>query len=184
MKKLLRIVVIGLLLSYNANADNISEFEVDGMSIGESALKYFSKSELKKNKQKNWYKKNNYSTSTINEINISYKTKDKKYLIVSLEKYEYMNIDKCLKKLPEEFESIKNLFGTNIEIKGPTRTKHWADKSKMSWYEGYYFYFPNKDTISVECYNWSDKITSQEGWTDHIRFMITANEFNNFLRNQ
>ena len=48
MKKLLGIVVLGLLLNFNVNADNISEFELDGMSIGESALKYFSKSEIKK----------------------------------------------------------------------------------------------------------------------------------------
>ncbi|WP_415304583.1 hypothetical protein [Candidatus Pelagibacter sp. Uisw_090] len=59
MKKLLEIIVLGLILSGNAYADNISDFEIKGMSIGESALKYFSKSELKRNNQKNWYNKNN-----------------------------------------------------------------------------------------------------------------------------
>ena len=182
-KRLIEILVLYLLLSFSAIADNISEYEVDGMSIGESALKYFSKSKLEKNKQ-NWYRKNNYSTSTINEINISYKTNDKEYLIVSLEKFEFMNIDECLKKLPGEYQSVKNLFGTNIKVEGPTRNIHWADKSKKSWYEGYYFYFPNNDVVSIECYNWSDKITSNEGWTDHIRFMVVADDFSKFLKKQ
>ena len=46
MKKLLVIVVLGLLLSFNANADDIKDFQIEGISIGESALKYFSTSEL------------------------------------------------------------------------------------------------------------------------------------------
>ena len=184
MKKILGFMFLCFVMSYNVNADDISEFQINGMSIGDSGLKYFSESELKNNRQKKWYNKNNYSTSTINGINVSYKTKDKEYLIVSLEKSETMNIDKCLERLPKEYELIKNLFRANVEIKGPIKTKHWADKSKMSWYEGYYFYFPNKDIISVECYNWSDKITSNKGWGDHLRVMITAKEFNNFLANQ
>ena len=184
MKKLLGVIVLGLLLGGSTYADNISDFEIGGMSIGESALKYFSTSELKRNKQKNWYNKDNYSTSTINEINISYKTKDKKYLIVALETYEFMDIKTCLEKLPKEFDSLKDLFGTKVKIIGPTRTKHWADKSNNSWYEGYYFNFQSKDSISVECYNWSDKITAKEGWEDHLRFIIRTNEFNNFLKNQ
>ena len=183
MKKILGIVVLGLLLSGSAFSDSISDFEIEGMSIGESALNYFSKSELKSNKQ-NWYKKNNYSTSTINGNNISYKTNDKKYLIEALETGELIDIDKCLEKLPKEFNSLKDIFGTNIEIIGPTRTKHWADKSNNSWYEGYYFEFPNKDTISIECYNWSDEITSKKGWKDNLRFIIRTNEFNDFLISQ
>ena len=48
---------------------------------------------------------------SLNEINISYKTKDKKYLIVALETYEFMDIKICLEKLPKEFDSLKDLFG-------------------------------------------------------------------------
>ena len=41
MKKLLWIVVLGLLLSTNAYADDISDFQIEGMSLGDSALKYY-----------------------------------------------------------------------------------------------------------------------------------------------
>ena len=43
MKKLLGVVVLGLLLSLSAKADNIKEFEIEGMSIGDSLLKFMTK---------------------------------------------------------------------------------------------------------------------------------------------
>ena len=55
MKRLLGIVVLGLLLSTNAYADDISDFQIEGMSLGDSALKYYSEDEIIANKQ-NWYK--------------------------------------------------------------------------------------------------------------------------------
>ena len=51
MKKLLGIVVLGLLLSSNAYADNIGDFQIEGISIGDSILDYYSKKEIKKNKK-------------------------------------------------------------------------------------------------------------------------------------
>ena len=49
MKKLLGIVVLGLLfLSAPSYADDIKDFEIEGMSIGDSLLDYFSEEEIKK----------------------------------------------------------------------------------------------------------------------------------------
>ena len=36
MKKLLGIVVLGFLLNFNVNADDIKDFHIDGISIGDS----------------------------------------------------------------------------------------------------------------------------------------------------
>ena len=48
MKKLLGIVVLGLFLITPSQADDISDFEIEGMSIGDSLLDYFSESKIKK----------------------------------------------------------------------------------------------------------------------------------------
>ena len=48
MKKVLGILVLGLLLSGNAKADNISDFQIEGISIGDSLLKYYSEKDIKK----------------------------------------------------------------------------------------------------------------------------------------
>ena len=49
MKKLLRIVVLSLLLTLSAKANDIRDFEIEGMSIGDSALDFFTNDTLKNN---------------------------------------------------------------------------------------------------------------------------------------
>ena len=65
------LAVLVLIFSFQSwtKADDISDFEIEGMSIGDSALKYYSESQIKANKQ-NWYKGKKYSTSAINDIQI------------------------------------------------------------------------------------------------------------------
>jgi len=51
MKKLLGILVLGLFLITPSQADDIKDFEIEGMSIGDSLLDYFSANEIKNNKK-------------------------------------------------------------------------------------------------------------------------------------
>jgi len=46
MKKFLGIIVLGLLLTTPSQADDIRDFQIEGMSIGNSALDYFSEEEI------------------------------------------------------------------------------------------------------------------------------------------
>ena len=41
-------MVLGLLLSLNVNADDIKDFQIEGISIGDSLLKYYSEKDIKK----------------------------------------------------------------------------------------------------------------------------------------
>ena len=43
MKKLLGIIVLGLLLSGNVHATKISDYQVAGFSVGDSALDFYTK---------------------------------------------------------------------------------------------------------------------------------------------
>ena len=57
MKKFLAIFVLGLLLITPSQADDIRDFQIEGISIGDSLLDFFSKEEIE-NKRK-FYKKRN-----------------------------------------------------------------------------------------------------------------------------
>ena len=48
MNRLILILILTLSLQSWTKADDISEFEIEGMSIGDSALDFFSESEIKK----------------------------------------------------------------------------------------------------------------------------------------
>ena len=50
MKKFLWIMVLGLFLITSSRADNLSDFQIEGMSIGDSLLDYFSEKVIEKNK--------------------------------------------------------------------------------------------------------------------------------------
>ena len=176
MKRLLLILILTFSSQSWTKADDIRDFQIEGMSIGDSALDYFSKSKIKANK-KSWYKGKKYSTSAINDIQISYKTKDSEYILVSLDKAETMDISKCSKEITLVVDDVSGFFSDKVKLHGPERSKHWADKSKKSWYDTYSFIFPNKDYIFVECYNWSKNVS----WEDHLRVRIVSKEFLSFL---
>ena len=46
MKRLLEIIILFLILINPLKADDIQSFEIDGMSIGDSLLKYFNEKEI------------------------------------------------------------------------------------------------------------------------------------------
>ena len=172
-------ILIFLLINLNVFADDIKEFKINEMSIGDSALKYYSKNQIKSSKQ-NWYKRKQYSTSARDGIQFSYKTKDSEYILAEISKTDVMDISQCLNELTPLADNISSLFSNKIKRKGPTITKHWADKSKKSLMHQYKFTFPNNDYIAVECYDWSKNVS----WNDHLRVRIVTNKFDKFLRKQ
>ena len=52
MKKLLTILIAVCLWCQNAQSDDIQDFEIEGLSVGESLLKHYSKVEIKNKSSK------------------------------------------------------------------------------------------------------------------------------------
>ncbi|MDA9745154.1 hypothetical protein N9U89_00545 [Candidatus Pelagibacter sp.] len=100
MKKILYFLILGLLLSVNLKADDITEFQIEGISVGETLLNFMSLKEIKKakrDKKNNIYYDNKSFVSIMsskkifanlkiyNDLYIALKTKDDEYIIHSLE---------------------------------------------------------------------------------------------------
>ena len=90
MKKLLAIVVLGLFLITPSWADDISEFQIEGMSIGDNALDYFSKNQIEEDKV-NYYKDNEFSVSLLSisnniydKVEIHYKINEQKFILYGI----------------------------------------------------------------------------------------------------
>jgi hypothetical protein len=112
MKKLLEIIVLGLLLSGNANADNIKDFQIEGMSIGDSLLKYYSEKDIKKSiDKKQGYKDKSFVRGVICKSNAKHSfCKVKKDLVT------YDAVQFHFKKKDKEYElfmisGIKDFIG-------------------------------------------------------------------------
>jgi len=152
----MRIFIAALVFIFSlqswTKADDIRDFEIEGMSIGDSLLDHFSEEEIL-SKKKNWFKSNKFSVAAgmvlpsfeiYDSVQIGYKIKDKKFLIGGLEGYIFFsgdnkNIKNCYKKQNEIIDEISNLF-PNAK-KGEKKTfKHPApDNENMITNISFYF---------------------------------------------
>ena len=88
MKKILGIVFLVILLSTSAHTDNINDFKIENISIGDSALDYFAESQIE-DSELDWfnYSYKEYSTSLLpgkgiyDWFKISYKSDDDNFII-------------------------------------------------------------------------------------------------------
>ena len=64
MRIFLTVLILIFSLQSWTKADDISDFQIEGMSIGDSLLDYFSEKEIKKNLV-TYYKDNTFSTTDI-----------------------------------------------------------------------------------------------------------------------
>ena len=196
------LAVLVLIFSFQSwtKADDISDFEIEGMSVGESALEYFTKNELSNEEDLIIYKsKNNklfkFQTFSYRDyqipkefliyenIEMHFKKNDNKYIIKSVGGLLYFRNDlkNCLKKKDEIVSNISNAFKDTKKIiidlepwldrdpSGDTKTAH------------VYFNFKSGAYIEVACYDWSDKITEEVGYQDHLKVLLKSNDFDSLF---
>jgi len=183
------IAVLVLIFSVQSwtKADDIRDFEIEGISIGDSALDYFSKEDIIKN-SKPYYKNkkftpvenNNYPFfKTYFAVDFNFKTGDSKYKIHSLRgviDYRNKSVSECKKKLREIFKEISINF-QKWEKKNITTVNHMADPSGKSKYISGSFW-SDQGIISVSCSDYSE----ETGWMDHLGVAIKTRDFNKWLK--
>ena len=131
MRTILAILVIIFIFQTWTKADEISDFEIEGMSIGDSLLIYMNEKIIKKeinNKDITMYYENKYVSistwdirhkfKTYDDVGVVFNPQDKKYTIVSLEGTLYFKspkIIKCYKKQNQIVNEIKNSLSISFE---------------------------------------------------------------------
>ena len=168
-------------------ADDIRNLEIEGMSIGDSALNFFNNQEIENNKKK-WFKSNKYSISVMrsnkfeifDKIQIVYKNSDSKKKLVAIDGLvDYEDIKLCYKKLDDIKEEISSVT-TNLTSLGKLTYKHTGDPGGKSTVTDYNFVNENEDEIQVACYDYSEEF----GAKDHLRVGIRLIEYRVFLREE
>ena len=182
------IALLVLIFSFQSwtKADDIRDFEIEGMSIGDSALEYFSENDIKKY-SKNYFKKKEYtpvepanksSYNTYDYVDFSFKTKDKKYLIVRLsgailfKKNEIENCLKMQKKIVEEISLVVNKKKAIIYNK-----PYLGDESNKSRHHQAIYWLDTGDAIDVSCYDYDKSFNS----TNHLAVRVALKEYVDFL---
>ena len=187
MKRLLLILILTFNFQSWTKADDIRDFEIEGMSVGDSLLNYVNEDQIKSEKffytqakenkkfsHFNFFKVNNYD-----KVNVGFKDKDNNFIIKKISGYLWFdnNVKKCLKKKDEVVESLQSLF-TNIKVENYEKTEHFADKDSYTYDS--IFRFPGEfpqDNIRVSCYDWSKNLP----YIDHLNVSIVLSEYDKWL---
>ena len=181
MKKLSTYLFL-ILFSFSAPsyADDISEFEIEGISIGDNVSEFFTEMQIIQNTEK-YHTNNKFITLEFNNLDslktygalqLAYKSENKIISeITGLISYEH-NIEDCYEKM----DAITNDILNSINIIDKTDKivqklrQDSSGKSEMTIVELYF----DSGYCQIGCYDWSD----EKGWVDNFRVTIRTNEFN------
>ena len=193
MKKLSTYLFL-ILLSFQASswADDISDFQIDGMSIGDSLLDYMSeeniKTEIKKTRYIYTYLNEDFGEVYLHEELQTYdymsffvKPNDEKFLIYEVRGIiSYIeDLNGCHKKQNEIVEEISKIFEDAKKSEKSFKSRH--DPSGKSTKEKVIFTFNSGDKIQIVCSNWEENLRIKNNWGEGISVIISTNEVLNWL---
>ena len=170
-------------------ADDIRDFEIEGMSLGDSALDYFSENEIKNNTKKYYDDMTNFPFVAIeiyqhslfknySGVQFHVKKNDKKYKIYSISGYDFYDNDikGCYKKQNEIDKELSKIF-KEAKREYVSKRKHPDDESGKSNVTYIVYWFKSGDYVSIDCTDWSSKMKPNE---DNLGVMIVTKEFDDW----
>ncbi len=204
MKKLFFLIILIVTTQNSSLADNIRNFKIEGMSIGDSALNYFDERQLEDGEQ-GWhnYSYNEYSTSLMlgkgiyDWFLVSYRSDDENFIIEALvgglKKVNFDNKE-CNNNLNATALNILELF-KNTKQKNKNTYELTADASRIYPFTGkssvtsISFHFPDKGKIILACYNMDKEANLDSTYkmstlnqNDSFRISVQNSMFVNYLK--
>jgi hypothetical protein len=163
MKKLFSFVFLIILSFYvSAYADDVRDFEIDGMSIGDSLLDYFSKDKILNARNYDEYPSDMkfriidiYPENKFYEgIQFYYIPGDEKFIIQSLNGRKFFSDIKNCYTEKKKIEKVLSSKFDNAIINRQKKEKHMDDPTGKSTYTATFFNLKGEGRGSVTCYDW------------------------------
>ena len=191
MKRLLLILILTFCFQSLTKADDIRDFEIEGMSIGDSLLDFYDVDKIKNLEKINYPNSDKFYGVWINSSSNKYDTygftlkkNDNKFKIYQLKGSIDMNFNKCMdlkkclamkKNISKEFDKIFN----NLIIDDSTRSHEYDKTGKSKQYQRIYSFGngDNRDNhIRIECDTWSKAIKDRDGFTEGLNVVAMTTE--------
>ena len=183
------LIIFSLLIS-NLRAEDITEFGLENINIGDSLLKHFSKSFIEKKKRnikvnkkkikdyKNIYKDKN--NNLYDRVVLYFKSSDPNLTITRIigRKYFKKNINECYnlqESIANDLEKI--LLNPDRFVTGIKKLAKYPNGE--SYFKEIYFYIKNDSMIRIICYDYSKKDTRSK---DRLSVIITSNEYSKWRK--
>lgn len=194
MRKLFLYIFAGLIFCNIGNTNDIYEYEIEGISIGDSLLEYLNEREIVKEIQVNKFAYKTYSDlfgevylfdnfKEYDTLSFFVKPRDKNYNIHSISgNISYNNkFAKCLNKQKKVEEEFSNLF-PNAKKEYFTH-KISVDPSGKSISQNIVFFFESGDNIQVNCTKYKAELKDQYNWVDSFMISLNTKEITDWFDN-
>ena len=188
MKILLTLFV--LLFSSSVVAEDISDFEIEGMGLGDSLLDYMSEDEIINNDQKVYSNNSKFlginfngKKNTYDYVYLYVKRNDKKYIIYLIRAANIVdNKNQCLKIKNEIVMDMKPLFKNADFLEGSQ--KHFVYKDSTQYISQFSFGDDARvsDHARVECLILSKK--DKKNYGHSLEVIVQSAEFGQWLETQ
>ncbi len=191
MRVFIAVLVLIFSLQSWTRADDISDFQIDGMSIGDSALNYYPESKLNNKDLIDYFKNKKFMKITVypeksdyNSIGLTFKPKDKKYILYGINGgLHFDNNKQCLKKKDNIIKELSKMF-KDAEKADAGKRDYAADPTGES--KSYSVYYWIKGAfIEISCYDLTEKLAKEKNWVKNILNVgVVSKEFSDFLLNE
>ncbi len=188
MRIYLCVLILILSLQSLGNADDISDFEIDGMSTGDSLLEYFSEEQITSASKllypgsDKFYGISFYANASNNfeTYTFSLKKNDTKYIIYDLG---------GTKSFPNDLKNCKSLKSTIVDSFQPSDKsfeyreydylyKKFGSGKSIAYISSYR---SSSGSIRVYCTDWHELDEKEKNYTDELNVDLSTIEFLNFL---
>jgi len=184
MKRLsLYLFLIFFTLPTPSQANDIRDFQIEGMSVGDSLLDYYSIESQKEMSQA--YDKKTKLTSiiisdsafrTYNQIQVTHTGSLQKILAIEGLMHMPDNYEACLFRKRSVIVEVERMFYNKdqIEMYAQDEKKHLIDKSGKSKFQSTHLNFKTGGSFRFTCYDWSKELTDKKGWIDSLSVSINS----------
>ena len=196
MKKLITLLFFIFSLQSLTKAEDIKDFEIEGMTIGDSLKDHFTKKKIKES-EVDWYddlEKNKYISyafsskkfKTYDFIDVWVRYNDKELKIDTMAGVLYFSDNKPIKNVEDCYVNQKkiskellSIFKNATEL-GPYKNVFYtADPSGESSYTDIYLDLDEKYEVVIACYDWSDEFAGSK--EDHLYVSIRSKKLSKWL---
>jgi hypothetical protein len=193
MRIFLSVLILIFSIQSWTKADDIRNFEIQGLTLGDSLLQMYSKKEIKEflKINSNFYpsSKKYFLLATVgkdedfHQLNVDLKYNDEDYIIYGLSQYKRIEYKNCLKEMKIIIKDIKKIFNQAKYKLNEYTQIHRGDSSGNSKFTSTDFIFNDGSGVRVVCTDWGKEFEA-DNFEDNIDVSLASSKFSNWLENE
>ena len=191
IKKFLVILLLSSFLITPLKADDIRDFEIEGLSVGDSLLTLANKEKIKKTIADQQYPNDKFLVYNLEMLvdlkmydygTVSTKKNDSNYITTNISGIvRYNKLDECLKLKDEIQTEIEKIFkSVNKQETNFASRQDETGNSKVYGVQNYFKPYPSDEAITINCYHF----TPESGIERTLKVSVNTHEYAYFIINE